>query len=326
MAQTSYIDLTPEGEDLFFKNLTSQDRFTFPRITRKVALLSVKRKLGVSQRSFLPAIALLWNAFSIDEKQAWTDAANIEKGLVNLPVVAFGSTEFGTAVFGDDFFGVHITESIANGWRLFVQDQSIRIKNDIVGVATPSLLHQSWVGFLDIEAPATKLKIAQYHPRSYWVSRKVYGIKGMYVPVNITEDVSLPMELELNYKSNLTSQGAGSFAKVYAEVRSTLQGQDRDTNLEINLDLITDWKNASNSLTTIPGQYIGYTIYFHLYNMRGTIYVDNIKLTHSSQNWVRDPYCRDLNQLFTRAFYQIPKHWASVEQPEGSDYGSAYPT
>jgi len=292
MATTSYIDLNPEDEDLFYTALTPQDRFTFPRVTKKIQINSVKRIKGLTQRSLLPQIAELWNAFSEPEKTAWSNAG-AETGL--------------------------------NGYRLFVQDQCIRIKNELAGVATPNLLHQSWVGYLEIQSPATELKIAQYHPRSYWVSKKVYGIKGMYIPINITEDVSLPMVLELNYKSNLTSQGAGSFAKIYAEVRSTLQGQDRNTNLEINLDLITDWKNASNSLTIIPGNYIGYTLYFHLYNMRGTIYVDNIKLTHSSQNWVRDPYCRDLNQLFTRAFYQIPKHWASVEQPEGSDYGSAYP-
>ena len=293
MAQTSYIDLTPEQEDLFFKGLNSQDRFTYPRVTRKLTLFSVKRKHGLSQRSFLPAIALLWNAFSDAERLAWSNAG-AECGL--------------------------------NGWRLFVQDQSYRIKNDIAGVATPTLLHQALVGFLNIEAPATEIKIAQYHPRAYWVSHKVYGKKGMYVPLEVTEDFALPLKIQLNYKSNLVSQGAGSFAKFYAVVRSSYQGVDRFDNIEIPLDLITDWKEADATLTTVLGYVIGYTLYFHLYNLRGTLEFDNIEAEHSSQNWCRDPFCKNINEGFTKAFFQIPKHWVAVELPDGATYESFYPT
>lgn len=293
MVQTSYIDLTPEEEDLFFKGLTSQDRFTYPRITRKLTLFSVKRKKGLAQRSFLPAIAELWNAFSSAEKLAWNNAS---------------------------------VDQIKNGYNLFVQDQSIRIKNDIAGVATPSMLHQSWVGYLNVEAPATEIKIAQYHPRAYWVAKAVYGKKGMYEPIEITEDFALPVKIQLNYKSNLTSQGAGSFAKFYAVVRSSYQGQDIFTNKEISLDLVSDWKSNNETLTQVQGYVIGYTLYFHLYNLRGTLLFDNVKVEHSSQNWCRDPFCKNINEGFTKAFFQVPKHWVAVELPAGATFESFYPT
>jgi len=293
MAQTSYIDLTPEQEDLFFKTLKSSDRFQYPRITRKLTLFSVKRKKGLRQRSFLPQIAELWNGFSEAEKTAWNNAA---------------------------------ANQVKNGYNLFVQDQSIRIKNDIAGVATPSLLHQSWVGYLNIEAPATEIKIAQYHPRAYWVRKKVTGKKGMYEPIEITEDFALPVKIQLSYKSNLTSQGAGSFAKFYAVVRSSYQGIDRETNNEISLDLSADWKEADATLTSVQGYVIGYTLYFHLYNLRGTLYFDNIESYHSGQNWARDPFCKNINEGFTKAFFQVPKNWVAVELPDGATFESIYPT
>jgi len=315
MAQTSYIDLTPEEEDLFFKTLKSSDRFQYPRITRKLTLFSVKRKKGLRQRSFLPQIAELWNAFSAAEKEAWNDAA---------------------------------VNQVKNGYNLFVQDQSIRIKNDIAGVATPSLLHQSWVGYLNIEAPATEIKIAQYHPRAYWVRKKVTGKKGMYEPVEVTEDLAFPFRIQLNYKANLTAQSGNAFAKFYALIRHSFQGVDYYTSCEIPLDFDTSgegdegWKSdfASVSLFGVSGfgdfhfgsiseyltYYIGYTLYFHLYDLRGTLLFDNIKIEHSSQNWARDPFCKNINEGFTKAFFQVPKHWVAVELPAGATFESFYPT
>jgi hypothetical protein len=58
--------------------------------------------------------------------------------------------------------------------------------------------------------------------------------------------------------------------------------------------------------------------------LRGDLYIDNVKAEHSGQNWVRDTYCEDILQGFTKAFYQIPKHWAAVILPEGSMYDSIY--
>lgn len=293
MAKTGYITIPAGQEELYRRALQQNDRFVYNRVIRQNLLLSRKRKKGLTQRSLLPQISEAWAGLSGAQKEAWSDAG---------------------------------AECNLNGWRLFVQDMCLRIKNDIAGVATPSTLHQSLVGQLHIESPATEIGIVQYHPRSYWVLQKVVGRKAMYEPVVVTEDFSLPLVLSLNYKSNLTSQGAGSFAKFYAEIWHSYQGDDLYTSVNIDLDLVADWNNSVASVSSLLGYVVGYNLYFHLYNVRGDLFIDNVKVTHSGQNWVRDPFCKDIDQAFTRAFYQVPKHWVAVTLPEGSDFDSIYPT
>lgn len=291
MAKVSYVNLLPAEEILYYRGLNAQSRFIYSRVAMKNTLLSVKRKKGLTQRSLLPQVAEAWGLLSDADKADWKSAA--------------------------------AESNIKNGYRLYVQDKIIRIKNEMAGNATPSLLHQSWVGALDIVNPGTEIKIAQLHPRAYWVSRKVYGRKGMYQPVLVTEDFSLPLTISLNYSADLTDLGSG-FVKFYAEVWHSYQGQDIFTNLEIDLDLSCAWKNAEEVLTNLSGYVVGYTLYFHLYNVRGTLYIDNVKAEHSSQNWVRDPYCKDIDQGFTKAFYQVPKHWVAVILPSGAEFDTIY--
>lgn len=291
MAKVSYVSLLPAEDELYFKGLNAQSRFIFPRVAKKNLLQSKKKIAGLTQRSLLPQVSEAWGLLSDAEKLAWGNAG---------------------------------AESDLNGYRLFVQDKIIRIKNSLAGNATPSLLHQSWVGGLTIEDPATEIKITQLHPRAYWVWQKVGGKKGQYQPVLVTEDLSLPLSISLNYKADLVSQGAGSFAKFYAIVWSSYQGADIMNELKIDLDLSSAWKYASNVLTSVAGYVVAYNLFFHLYNVRGTLYIDNVKAEHSGQNWVRDTFCKDINQGFTKAFYQIPKHWAAVTLPSGADYESLY--
>lgn len=324
MAKTAYVDILPEFEEAFFTIFKSSDRFMFSRIVRKQVFYTRKSVEGLTAKSLLPQIAALWNGFSEYEKQAWEDAANIEKGILNPPVLTDNTTFYGVAIFGAAIYGVHITEARVNGWRLFVQDQSYRIKNGMSGVATPSLLHQSLVGNLKIESPATELQIIQVHPHFYWISRKVTGKKAMYEPVLITEDFAFPVTISLNYKSDLAPANGENFAKFYATFWYSYQGADQYVNLEIPLDYSAVWKNAFATLTTLPGYVIGYDLYFWLKGLQGDLYFDNVKVEHSGQNWVRDPFCQDVNQGFTRAFYQIPKHWAAVILPPGAIYDSIY--
>lgn len=302
MAKVEYVDLLPAENILYYRGLTAQDRFTHARVTRKVALFSRKKKQGLSARSLLPQIAEAWNLFSDAEKLDWKNAG---------------------------------AEMNLNGWRLFVQDKTIRIINDLAGNATPLLLHQSWLGNLKIESPATELKIAQLHPRAYWVSKKVYGKKGMYEPVLVTEDFALPLKISLNYKSEFDAFGfgdsvfgvyefGGPIIKFYADVWSSYQGSDIHNLLEIDLGLTDDWQNKEVTLTNVAGYVVGYALYFYLKDLTGNLYIDNIKAEHSGQNWVRDPFCKDILQGFTRAFYQIPKHWAAIILPSGSMYDSIY--
>ena len=313
MAKTSYVDILPELEDQFFSGVKSSDRFQFARLVKKITLYSVKRKKGLSARSLLPAVAVLWDGLSPAEKTAWTNAG---------------------------------AECNLNGWRLFVKDTCARIKNDMVGVATPSLLHQAWVGGLRNEAPASELKIIQIHPHFYWISRKVPKKKGMYEPVLITEDLALDFKISLNYRAELVAAGPAPSAKFYARFWHSYQGADRYSDFVITLDLDTTaelddgWKYAEATISLfgvgpfgdtdfaaeseLLGYYIRYDLYFHLKDLTGDLYIDNVKVIHSSQNWVRDTYCHDINQGFTRAFYQIPKHWSAITLPDGASFESVY--
>ena len=291
MTKVSYIDLLPTEEEAFYKNLTPQSRYIAPRITKKNLLVTRRRIAGLRQASLLPQVAAAWNLLTQEQKDAWTAAGG---------------------------------ECDLNGYRLFVQDKILRIKNELSGNATPSLFHQSTVGALEITEPASELQIIQLHPHTYWVYRKVGGRKGSYQPVLVTEDLSLPLSISLNYKSELTSAGGDPFAKFYAEIWHSYQGQDLSTILSVDLDLSAGWKTGSALISYLSGYVVGYTLFFHLHDVRGMLYFDNVKAEHSGQNWVRDPFCKDIDQGFTKAFYQIPKNWAAVILPSGSDFASIY--
>lgn len=291
MARISYQSV-PEGQgEQYLKALCSGDRFTFSKVRRNDTLLSKKRVKGLSARSLFPQCSEAWALLSDPQKLEWKNAG-AEMGL--------------------------------SSWQLFVQDKIIRIKNSMIGNATPSLLHQSWVGQLKITAPASELKIGQFHPRFYWISKPVKGKKGMREPVLVDEDFALPLKIGLNYKSELVSAGADPFAKMYATIWYSYQGVNLFQNLEIDLDLVADWKSAENTLSSITGTLIGYNLFIHLHDLTGNLYIDNIIAEHSAQNWARDPYCKDIEQGFTKAFYQVPKHWIAITLPVGSEFDSIY--
>jgi hypothetical protein len=291
MAKTTY-SLIPAGFDFSFsKALSSGDRFTYARYRRQIGFFSRKRRAGMTQKSLLPQIALDWAALTPTEQDAWA-TAGAEMGL--------------------------------NGWRLFVQDSCKRIINEIETATTPVTTHQVMAGLLDIDSPATGIKITQLHPLDYWVSRKVTGSKNMYEPVKVTESFGLPLELEISYKSDLTSLGAGSSAAYYALVYSHYQGRTIENVCRVELDLSSDWEVLTASISSVVGLVRGYALFLEVVNCTGSLWVDNIKATHSGQNWVRDTYCKDIDQGFTRAFFQVPKHWVGVDIPVGASFGSVY--
>ncbi|MEI7961346.1 MAG: hypothetical protein WCI04_03340 [archaeon] len=291
MTQTSYILISDADAELMSKSLQSGDRFTFGKINKKTALLSRKRKAGLSARSMLPTVAEAWNGFSSAQKLAWTNAG-AQCGL--------------------------------NGYRLFTKDKCARIINDIAGNATPSLKHQAWVGNIKIQSPATEIKIVQFHPRSYWVSQAVPKHKGMRQPVLVTENFQLPLTISLNYSSNLTAVGPNAYARLYAKIWYKYQAVDLDSYIQIDLDFVSDWKFATLTSGALATIIVGYDLFFELHDLQGDLYFDNIKSTHSAQNWARDTNCDDINQGFTKAFYQIPKHWVALTLPVGAEYGSIY--
>jgi hypothetical protein len=293
MAKTSYISVPAGIEQLYYTGLKSGDRFILPRIHPNTILLSQKKIANLTARSYLLQVKTAWDALSTAEKAAWKSA--------------------------DQHAQKH-------GYRTFLADKCKRIKFGYAGNATPDILHNDIVGLLQIDSPAEEIKLIQPHPQSYWVSRRVVGKKNMYEPSLVTEKFYLPLTLSINYKANLTSTGSGSFARLYATIRHLYQGQNLDYNLIVEASLSHDWETLTASISNILGQAISYNLYFHLYKVRGTFLFDNLKATHSGSNWARDPYCKDIDKSFTKAFYQIPAHWAAVTVPDGAGFESIYPT
>lgn len=291
VAKTSFQLIPSEYLADYKKTLQTGDRFQFARVRVKNPFLSRERIKGITQRSLIPQATLLWNALTSGERTAWGSAGAV---------------------------------SNTTGWKLFLRDYAFRVKNSLPGIATPSDLYQVEVGKLLVEAPATSLKIAQYHPQTYWVSRKVTGTRDMREPVLVTENFDLPLNISLSYKADLTSLGAGSSASFYCILYSHYQGRVIETRCEIPFNFDQEWTTATASITSVLGLIRGYTAFMEIQNARGVVYVDNITIEHSGQNWCRDPFCNDIDQSFTKAFAQIPKNWAPVDISEGAFFGSVY--
>ena len=291
MAKTSYQLIPPELDALYSRALMSGERYIIPRVRRKVLFLSRNRIKGLTEKSLIPSLALVWNSLDQTARDLWTSTG---------------------------------ANSNLTGFKHFLKDRAFRIKNNLTGFANPSQLHQVEVGLLRVESPATGLKIEQLHPLNYWVQRKVTGTKSQYQPVAITENFDLPLEISINYKSVLTSAGSGAFAKFYCVVYSHYQGRIIETECSVDIPLLSSWNTATASISSVLGMVRGYTAFIEIYNATGDLYIDNLSIEHSGQNWCRDPFCNDINQSFTKAFYQIPKHWAAVDVPEGAYFESVY--
>ncbi len=292
MARTTFIDIPPGQEDIYWDAVQTGDRFTIPRVLRKLCDNPIGRHVVISGRSLLPQISVIWAGFDAPTKLNWKNAG---------------------------------AEMGVNGWQAFVADQTIRILGGLAGEATPSIFHQDMIGRLLISAPAEEIHIAQYHPSEYKVYQKVTGKQKMYAPVSVTELLTLPLTLTINYKSNLVSTGGGSFARFYAIVRHLYQGVNRTTNLVINIPLIGGWATLTEQVTALIGIAVSYDLYIHLFKVTGTLLFDNLKAEHSAQNWVQDPFCREIDKTFKSSFYQIPNYWNPINVPANTSYESVYP-
>lgn len=291
MAKVTYLSLPAGYENSFGSALKPGDRFTFARLVLNRTLLSKKRKVDISQRSLLSQIAVFWHALTNEQRDDWKTVA-LEIG--------------------------------RSGWQLFVQDQSARLGAELENTATPSELHQSWVGQVQLQNFTDEFFAVQLHPNSYYIKRKITGTKSQYAEVKITEWFRLPLKIGINYKTDLTA-GEGSYdACFFADIGYSYQGVDKVERLQIDFDLQSDWKTVEQTLTSIIGQVKSYNLFLYLRNVTGNLWFDNVVSYHSAQNWAIDPFCKTLTQLHTRNFYQIPAEWFIIDLTAGVAFDSVY--
>jgi len=291
MAKITYLEIPDGLKNAYGAVLKPGDRFSFARIVMNRTLISKKRKIDVSQRSMLSQVADFWHALTEEQREAWATA------------------------------GAEISRS---GWQLFVQDQCARLKADLEGTATPNVLHQSWVGKIDIQNYSDEFFASQLHPNAYYIKRKITGTKSQYETVKITEWFSLPLKIGINYKTDLEADGEDYDACFFAAVLYSYQGVEHLQYLEINFDLQSGWKSVDETLSSIVGQVIGYNLFLHFRNVRGSVWFDSVVSYHNAQNWAIDPVCKTLTALHTRNFYQIPAEWFIIELTSGVAFDSVY--
>lgn len=291
MAKTGFIEVPVGMESIYKKSIQSGDRFIFPHVKVKRLFTSRSRKKGLTQKSLFVSLAPVWNGFDTPTKDAWTEAG---------------------------------VESSLTGFKLFVQDTAKRIANGISGYATPSPLYQSMVGKMEVQSPAIGLTILQLHPQSYYVNRKVTGTRSQYEPVLISENLSLPVDIAISYKSDLSSAGDSPQAGFFIIIYSNYQGRTIENFCHISFDLSHDWDRLTASISSVKGQFRGYTAFVEIQDAQGILLFDNVEIVHTGQNWARDPFCNSIQTTFTKAFYQIPKNWAPQEIVDGSFYKSVY--
>lgn len=291
MAKTSLLTIPAGLDTTYFKSLQSGDRFIIPHIKVKRLFTSRRRLKGLSQKSLMVSLAPVWAGLPSEIKDSWNTIA----------------------------ISNHMT-----GWKLFVQDTALRIANGFFGYSIPNEFHQSSVGKIGIEDPAIGLTILQLHPQSYYINKKVSGTRSQYAPVQITEALSLPVDIGISYKADFESAGDSPQARFFIIIYSNYQGITIENVCEVSFDLVHDWARLTASISGVKGQFRGYTAYIETQDVRGSLLFDNVDIVHGGQNWARDPYCNSIQTTFTKAFFQIPRNWAPEEIISGAFYHSVY--
>lgn len=303
MAKTQSVEVPDELKNLQRKALEQSDRFVLgvmqghkrepsKRQKRLLNRPAVVNSPMEGRGSLFRYLAPLWRSLTPEQKEVWREAG---------------------------------TFSNITNWQLFISDNAARIRNSLTLSVPPSDLWQVRAGRFLIEDPATEIILKQEHPQSYWVTQKIPGAPWKYQLVNLVESFSLPLELQIRYKSDLTPVGGTQRARYYASVWSSYQGVDRFTDAVIDLNPSTDWVLDTVSISNVIGHVIGYTLYIEIVGYRGEVLFDNIRAIHSGSNWARDPRCDEIDKTFSKAFAVVPPFWIPVSLPEGAEFYSAFP-
>lgn len=292
MAQVGALQIPPELLELM-RALISPTSNRRTGSVRKAGYLPSKARVNeLTQRSLLPQIRDQWNGLSGPQQTAWRAAA---------------------------------AASTMNVWNLFVQDTAYRMKYGLPGIATPSTLHQYKVGRIEINSPAQRVVLAQYHPEFYYVSKKMRGNTMLREDVAINEKLTLPLLIGTSYRSNLTPTREDYRARFYAIIYSSYQGRTIETEVGFDFATTSGWTRETASLTDVVGTVRSYNLWIDLDGVRGWLEWDNVVALHSGSNYARDKRCMDVNNELTTVNYQIEKSWEEQFLPTGTAFDSVYP-
>lgn len=292
MAKTEAIEVPDELKNLQRKSVEQRDRFYLGVCQSHKREPSKIQKKIIKEKSLFGYLATFWRELTPEQKAVWSEAG------------AFSSL---------------------SNWQLYISDNAARIRNNLTLDVPPSDLWQVNAGRLTVEAPASQILLKQEHPQQYLVAQKVVGQSWKREIVSIDEVFSLPLELEIRYKSDLSSTGPTQSARYFARVWTSYQGVDIFTDYPIDFSPSADWTEASLTISGLRGIIIGYTLYIGFSGYTGTLLFDNIRAIHGGTNWALDPRCDAIDTTFKKAFASVPPFWIPDTLPSGASFESVYP-
>jgi hypothetical protein len=303
MARTQSLDVPDELKNLYNASLEKRDRFELgvlqghkrepskaqKKLLRRAAIINSPQE---GRGSLFRFLSPLWRTLTPTQKAVWSAAG---------------------AVMG------------LNNWQVFISDNAARIRNSLTLVVPPSALWQVNTGYLTIQSPASEIILKQEHPLDYWVAQKVVGQSWKKELVLLHESITLPIDLEIRYKANLSAVGGTQRARYFARVWTSYQGEDVYTDFVINFTPSTDWTLASVETSGLYGIIIGYTLFVEIVGYTGELFFDNIRAVHGGTNWARDPRCNEIDKTFQKAFSVVPPFWIAESLPAGAAFSSEFP-
>jgi len=291
MPKVGGVEITPGLEDEYHKNLQSGDRYIYSRVGRRNAMISRAKKKSLITRSLLQYFGDIWASLDFAQITGW----DYTGGLMGL-----------------------------SGWQLFVAENSLRYQLGLLPSTSISHYHALKVGHIQTLEPLDSIKIAQYHPPDYFVLQKVAGFQTKYRPVLVKEDFSLPLQIQINYRAVFLIPGPPSKVSFYAIIRHDYQGKALYSEVGIDFETELGWSTDSITLDEVKGEVKSYTLFIEITGAVGVFWFDFVESNHSGQNWAIDPFCEEIDRVYTRGFDRVPQPWQVVNMTEGASYKSIY--
>jgi hypothetical protein len=260
MAHVMGITIPAGWEIIYNKTLRMYDISVMCNVGKNPRWFPRKKTIQLKEITYLYNIAYVWGNFTSNEKQAWSNAAQI--------------------------IGQH-------GYNLFVQDKSYRVKNSIAGNAVPSIYHQFTVGHINISAPATAARIAQYN------IHKIY----------------FPATMQISAKTNLVSAGPNPYCRMIVTWFNYVTGQTIEQVETIEIPLNQVWQTTIQSIVDKGGRKGRWNLQIELNDVTGDLWFDNPSVEYNGQVQINDTYCED-----------VVKWWKGENIPTGVTFETIYPT
>jgi len=244
---------------LYKQNNTNRFNKGVHVVSKKREKFSRFERNFIKDESYLASCRVLWDLLSEEEKELWRSAGDYTD---------------------------------LEGYNLFVQDTTYRLKNSIPGVATPSNYYQYKVGHLSIPEGSGSVLLRQ--SGGYTLSGRIEI--HTWFKTAVTADGSSPNTLILRFR-------------YYRLVDDVLE----PVVIEYSYPLSTDWTSNHTYNDVVDNASGGWEFEIEAVNVKGDFWFDNT-------------YAYDLGDVFTRDRYcnRCEKFWHGLVLPAGVVIESTY--